>query len=173
MKQPPGFPPQSPHFLEIFSTQISDENLQLVSNALRRTYGHILELSIGGTLTLPPQAYNTSRDQYDAEILLDHLPTVKHHELALWVIAKDLYARDMNFIFGLASLFRGAVLSLCRLTTMELKEKEAIHEVGHVVGLKHCANRCVMRFSNSLEEAQRKPLTLCERCKRTMNKGWG
>ncbi|HVQ01245.1 MAG TPA: peptidase, partial [Candidatus Thermoplasmatota archaeon] len=66
--------------------------------------------------------------------------------------------------------FRGALLSLYRLPTTDLKEKEAIHEVGHVMGLKHCPNRCVMRFSNSLGEAQRKPLTLCERCKQTLTR---
>ncbi|HVQ01471.1 MAG TPA: hypothetical protein VMT57_08155, partial [Candidatus Thermoplasmatota archaeon] len=151
MNRPPRFASQSPpRPLEIFSIRISDEDLQLITASLRRTYGDLLRISIGGTLALPMQAYNPSRDQYDAEVLLDYLLTVKHKELTLWVIPEDLYARDMNFLFGLASPFRGALLSLYRLPTTDLKEKEAIHEVGHVMGLKHCPNRCVMRFSNSL-----------------------
>ena len=167
MNQSPSQPTR--HSLELFSTQISDEDIQLITNSLRRTYKDILELSIGGTLTLPPQAYNTPRDQYDAERLLHYLLRVKKQELALWVIPKDLYTHGMNFIFGLASHFHGAVLSLHRLSTTDLKEKEAIHEIGHVLGLDHCTHSCVMQYSNSLGEAQQKPHTLCEHCKRTLS----
>ncbi|HEC81490.1 MAG TPA: hypothetical protein ENI42_03580 [Thermoplasmatales archaeon] len=34
-----------------------------------------------------------------------------------------------------------------------------------MLGLGHCSNRCVMRFSNTLWEAKLKPLHLCESCK--------
>jgi archaemetzincin len=58
------------------------------------------------------------------------------------------------------------MLSIFRLSTVDLKEREAIHEIGHVLGLNHCSNRCVMQYSNSLWEAQNKPSFLCESCKR-------
>ena len=85
---------------------------------------------------------------------------------ALWIIQKDLYSKGMNFIFGYAMYHWVAVLSTIRLSTKDLIEKEAIHEVGHVLGLQHCSNRCVMQFSNSLWEAKMKPSYLCESCKR-------
>ncbi|TFF63550.1 MAG: hypothetical protein EU521_01195, partial [Promethearchaeota archaeon] len=42
--------------------------------------------------------------------------------------------------------------------------KEAIHELGHTFGLSHCENECVMRYSNNLYEADKKPSTFCEIC---------
>jgi archaemetzincin len=126
-------------------------------------------VSSGGERNLPVETYNLQRGQYNADLIVNSLLQQKKHEFALWVIPQDLYTRNMNFIFGLALYYHGAVLSLFRLHTNELKEKEAIHEIGHVLGLPHCTNTCVMQYSNSLGEAQRKPLMLCEQCKRLLN----
>lgn len=71
----------------------------------------------------------------------------------------------MNFVFGVAHPGKAAVLSTQRLDSLDLIKKEAIHETGHVLGLQHCNNECVMQFSNSLYEAKAKPATLCERCR--------
>jgi len=155
--------------LEIFYSQISEDEVQIIKNALIHTYKGVVEVFIGGERELPPEAYNRQRDQYDAELLLRYLLTKKKRETALWVISKDLCTQGMNFIFGLAHHFRGAVLSIFRLSTKELREKEAVHEVGHVVGLPHCTNKCVMQFSNMLWEAHMKPFSLCEECKRKIN----
>ena len=39
---------------------------------------------------------------------------------------------------------------------------EAIHELGHTYGLRHCRDpHCVMWFSNTLAESGRKGLTFC------------
>lgn len=159
----------TPRELTIFSSQISEDDAQIIKNALLCTYGNILKVSRGGELELPHQAWNAQRDQYDASLLLGHLLTTRKTDIALWAISKDLYKQGMNFVFGVALYFRGAVLSLFRLSTKELREKEAIHEVGHVLGLNHCQNKCVMQYSNSLWEAQRKPRVLCEHCKHTLN----
>jgi len=43
-------------------------------------------------------------------------------------------------------------------------EKEVIHELGHIFGLPHCKNKCVMQFSNSLAEAMEKPSHFCQEC---------
>lgn len=43
--------------------------------------------------------------------------------------------------------------------------KEAIHEVGHMLGLMHCPNRgCVMIFSNTIGDVDKKTKNLCEMC---------
>ena len=42
---------------------------------------------------------------------------------------------------------------------------EAVHEIGHVLGLGHCPDpHCVMHFSNSLADTDRKGYHFCERC---------
>ena len=109
------------------------------------TYGAIFDIVNGRELKLHPQAYNRQRNQYDAERLLRFLLT-KTKDMTLWIINQDLYTKDMNFIFGLAYYFQGAVLSFFRLSTKELREKEAIHEIGHVLGLHHCTNPCAMQY---------------------------
>lgn len=155
--------------LEIFYSQISENEIQIIKNALVNTYKDTLRVFIGEEIELVSQAYNLQRNQYNAEILLRYLLKNKKREIALWVIPMDLYTQGLNFVFGLAQHLHGAILSIYRLSNKELIEKEAIHEVGHVLGLNHCTNSCVMQFSNSLWEAKKKPLFLCEECKRKIN----
>jgi len=154
---------------EIFCSQIRNIDIKLIQNVLATTYRNMLDVILGGELESPQDAFNSKRNQYNADILLSYLLKTKKADTALWIIKKDLYCKDMNFIFGYATFYRGAVLSVCRLSTSELIEKEAIHEVGHVLGLKHCSNNCVMQFSNSLSEVKTKPLNLCKSCLRKIN----
>lgn len=164
---PRNLAPNSKHIcLEIFHSQISNKYIQKIQGALATTYGYILDIIIGGELEPPEEVYNSQRDQYNADILLTYLLKTKKTDTALWVIQKDLYCKGMNFIFGYAKFHGGAVLSIYRLSNNKLIEKEAKHEVGHILGLNHCSNRCVMQFSNSLWEAKMKPSYLCESCKR-------
>lgn len=47
--------------------------------------------------------------------------------------------------------------------------KEAVHELGHTYGLGHCRNpRCVMSFSNSLRDVDRKERDFCPSCRRKL-----
>ncbi|MCW3140966.1 MAG: hypothetical protein N2V72_02125 [Methanophagales archaeon] len=115
-------------------------------------------------------AYNANRGQYDASILLSYLikdrgiSTATESSLCLWIVSDDIYVKGMNFVFGVAQPGRAAVLSIHRLDSLDLIKKEAIHELGHVFGLPHCTNYCVMQFSNSLYEARMKPDRLCNKC---------
>jgi len=100
-------------------------------------------------------------------------------ERVLGVTTMDIYAPTLNFIFGEADSESGvAVISIHRLRQEFyglppdeelLKEralKEALHELGHTWGLSHCPDpRCVMFFSTSLSDTDRKAAAFCGRCR--------
>jgi archaemetzincin len=99
------------------------------------------------------------------------------YEKILGIVDHDLYVPELNFVFGEASR-NVAVISLTRLRQIfyHLPEDrnlfhqrvltEAVHELGHTYGLVHCENsRCVMFFSNSLMETDRKGSEFCQKCK--------
>ncbi|HEU4443598.1 MAG TPA: archaemetzincin [Nitrososphaeraceae archaeon] len=88
----------------------------------------------------------------------------------------DAYSDDLNFVPGEAHLGgRVAAIYLPRLRqelyvkksdTNKLFEqrviREAIHELGHTFGLSHCEeSRCVMHFSNSLQDTDFKYHIFC------------
>jgi archaemetzincin len=103
------------------------------------------------------------------------------YEKVLGIVDLDLYVPELNFVFGEASQ-RAAVISLARLRQefynlpqdQSLFHKraltEAVHELGHTYGLGHCGNPlCVMFFSNSLIDTDRKGSKFCPKCGRNLN----
>lgn len=126
----------------------------------------------------PASAYDWERMQYRAQDVnrwlrnnLDAL--LSNGRLALGLVGADAYVPGLNFVFGLADPeLRVATVYTARLGAgadeakfVERLAKESIHEVGHLLGLKHCANRrCVMSFSNSLEEVDAKGADFCDEC---------
>jgi archaemetzincin len=122
-------------------------------------------------IPLPEDTHNPARRQYHSRVLLD---TLASHKRAGWarllgVADVDLYTPDLNFVFGEADAARGvAVFSTARLRTTDRDRfvhraaTEAIHELGHTYWLHHCRDpRCVMWFSNTLEESDRKGTRFC------------
>jgi archaemetzincin len=151
--------------LRVWYDKDGEPMMPLVKEALKDVYG----LATSEELLMDPveSAYNPSRNQYDASKLLNYLISVNalSEYLAIWIIHDDLYVEGMNFVFGVAHTGSAAVISTHRLDSPELVKKETIHEMGHVMGLKHCTNYCVMQFSNSLYEAKKKPAQLCAKCR--------
>jgi archaemetzincin len=133
-------------------------------------------------IRVPQEAYNQQRGQYYSTVILNKLDLLRANprEKILGVIDEDLYVPSLNFVFGEADpLSKVAVISLYRLKqeNYDAKDeeglyfsrlsKEAIHELGHLIGFKHCPNpRCVMYFSNSLLETDRKSEKFCDNCLR-------
>ena len=139
--------------------------------------------TVGRSVPLPQCAYDRRRNQYLANAFLA-LAAQAAPALAdprgkvLAVTEVDLYADDLNFVLGMAeSHGRTAVISLCRLglgadpQARRLRAlKEAVHELGHTLGLAHCPDAgCVMHFSNALVDTDRKGHRLCAVCERKLD----
>lgn len=131
-----------------------------------------LETQIGSPLPIPAEAYNLPREQYRAEAFLENLHPASDEHL-LGITGCDLYTGSYNFVFGLAHhTDKAAVISLARLvldgdadTHRRRILKEAVHELGHTFGLGHCPDPgCVMHFSNSLADTDRKGSRFCDHC---------
>ncbi len=128
----------------------------------------------------PDDAVNKKRGKYSGERMINALIENKEYSIykrTLGVVDHDLYAPDMNFIFGLAGE-KAAIISITRLrqqfyglseNTDRFNQRtltEAVHELGHTYGLGHCNNsRCVMCFSNNPVDTDRKGAEFCTRCR--------
>jgi archaemetzincin len=131
-------------------------------------------------LEIPKDAYDSLREQYNSSIILSWISKYAMRQQAnriLGITDYDLYVPGLNFVFGQAQHpGKAAIISLHRLkpefyghpSNIKLFEdravKEAIHEVGHTLGLEHCQNSaCVMYFSNSILDTDRKNSAPCSR----------
>ena len=128
------------------------------------------EVVLGGSLPVPQEAFEPQRGQFRAGVFLDRLARARARDWdhVLGVVGADLFAPGLNFVFGEAdSRRRVAVMSLHRLRGDETRfdrraATEAIHELGHAYGLGHCRDPgCVMWFSNTLAETDRKGRSFC------------
>jgi len=134
-------------------------------------------------ITLEP-FYSSDRKQYHStEILRQLLPFANRQEdHILGIMDEDIYIPILTFVFGEAQLGgRCALMSGHRLHQefyglpedeslyLHRCEKEAVHELGHTLGLKHCENfECVMRYSNSVADIDIKRNVFCPGCSREL-----
>ena len=130
---------------------------------------------------LPEKALDKNRGQYRSNqivgMIQSHNPYERVNRL-LGVIDADMYAQGLNFVFGEATFpGKAALISLWRLrpefyknapnfeSFAERSLKEAIHEVGHTLGVRHCPrSSCVMHFSNSIFDTDKKESMFCDEC---------
>ncbi len=154
---------------------------------LKQSLGDIFgkEVIIGSVLSVPESAYNPARAQYFAPPILEYISnSIKGYDKVLGIIACDLWSAGLNFIFGEVDgiMGRTGIISIARLRQefydlppdkdiyYQRTLKEAVHEIGHLYGLTHCYEpRCVMHFSNSLQDTDIKNPSFCINCKKILD----
>lgn len=139
--------------------------------------------------------YVSGKKQFDGRLILKRLMKQaerKKHFRILGVIDHDIYFELYNFNFGVARLPetfnirlpRVALISIFRLKEIlygreenpALFEKrvltESIHELGHTFGLDHCEYDCVMQFSDSLMQVDKKTPNFCDKCMKKLEEAF-
>jgi archaemetzincin len=129
-------------------------------------------------------SFNEDRQQNASGPYLHFLDVFNPNEpdpIKLGILDEDLYSdshASLNFIFGEARVGGDCcVISTTRLDPrfygLAYNEKlyhsravkEAVHELGHVLGLAHCDDvRCIMHFSNCIEDTDIKHVQPCGKC---------
>lgn len=125
-------------------------------------------------------AADTIRNQAHSTSILAKLQSRPRNGSAvvLGVTDLDLYVPILTFVFGEAQLNGScAVISGRRLRQeyyglppdedllTERLHKEALHELGHTKGLRHCADwRCVMSSAHTVERVDLRQAGFCRDC---------
>lgn len=170
--------------LVLYSVQVERQHLDFLAQSLMR----LLNVKVINAGSLPMGLILEHLDEERGQIRADGLLRALHskfgvlpYQRVLAVISGDGYVEGLNFVFGIAVGGWGGIVFTERLRP-ELYEgvpndalfqarllKEALHELGHSFGLQHCPNNCVMRFSNSVIDVDRKSAFFCRRCARELS----
>ena len=162
--------------------QLDTTVLVRIKDGLTRIFPETTCLVIDERLPLSERAFDKNRRQYRSSQILamvqDYAVRKNDVNRVLGVVDVDIFVPELNFVFGEAAFpGKSALISLWRLRSVfngglpnvklfeERSLKEAVHELGHTLGLKHCSrSSCVMHFSNSIFDTDKKQNLFCDEC---------
>jgi len=162
--------------------QVDTAVLMRIKESLARVFLDTTCLVIDEKLPLREEYFDKKRKQYRSNAILSEIQdfAVKKTDFnrVLGVVDADIFVPELNFVFGEAACpGKAALISLWRLKPefygdtpkLELFSaralKEAVHELGHTLGLRHCSrSSCVMHFSNSISDTDIKQSLFCDQC---------
>ncbi len=160
---------------------VETTNLGPIKDELPKIFPKTVALIVDENLPLSPNALDRKRGQYRSNQVLAAIQAYAQKTClcrVLGVLDTDIFVPELSFVFGEAT-FPGssALISLWRLKPefhgespnsgllADRSVKEAVHEVGHTFGLKHCHRpSCVMHFSNSIFDTDKKQRVFCDEC---------
>jgi archaemetzincin len=120
------------------------------------------------------------RDQYLSTSIIERVSNLApaHAIKVLAICTVDLFIPILTHVYGEAQLGgRACIVSTHRLKeenpamnnpgSFDIRvEKEAIHELGHTFGLRHCPDHfCIMHYCRTVKDVDRKSDQLCRYCK--------
>lgn len=157
--------------------QIDSSILNDLKNGLQGIFG--CPITIKAPIPVPESALEHTRNQYLSDSFIEILTALDGTGYLLGITDVNLYTHGLNYVFGQADhRGRAAVISLNFLKPetyglspdhtllMQRALKEAVHEIGHILGMGHCEDgKCVMHFSNSLIDTDVKGPYFCNRCR--------
>jgi len=155
-----------PHILDEIKSLLSASN--------------VVEVEEAGVIVSPESSFDSLRRQYRVDKLIEQLDmSGRGGGKTIGLTEVDIFLPLFTHLFGYAPLGGDrAVVSLNRLKAedeLPAKKKreifssrgakEVLHELGHLLGLKHCVVPwCVMRPSMEPEEIDSRDLSYCEFC---------
>jgi len=159
--------------------QVPREVLLELGHALPKVFPDTACSVFNEQVPIPADAFVQKRNQYNSSVILSQVKVFAASnagfDRVLGVIDVDVFASGLNYVFGEAyTPGKAALISLWRLKPSFYGEtagsdvfvsravKEAVHELGHTLGLRHCAKgSCVMHFSNSIFDTDKKQSLFC------------
>ena len=175
---------------EIYIVPIGDMNEKLLYPLipkLETRFTTKVHLALDKRMPLPEDAFDYDAQKYVAMYVLRELANVEVPEGAkiLGVANVDLFLPqwDTDFIFGQAHFGKkgkAAIISVYRMNPfsyvggkrndellVQRMIKEAVHELGHLFGLRNCSElECVMYLPRSLKSLDKKTDSFCLKCQK-------
>jgi len=132
-----------------------------------------LNTDIRPVLEKPDYAFVPGRNQFDAAKIIKTLCYITDGApLKLGLIESDICTPILTFIYGESQLGgKAALVSLYRLfakdpaVTYQRIAKISLHEVGHLLGIRHCwKTTCLMKHSGNIEQLDSLSIYFCSTC---------
>ncbi|MFC1885253.1 archaemetzincin family Zn-dependent metalloprotease [Thermodesulfobacteriota bacterium] len=151
--------------------------LKNISDAVYKSFGY--PVSVSNLIDDISFAYYPGRTQYNSTAIIEKISELTPPGVikVIAVTRVDLFIPIFTYVYGEAQLAgRACIVSSHRLEdspgiSFESKNarqriaKEAVHELGHTFNIRHCKDpRCIMHFSRSLEDVDRKSERMCRYC---------